>query len=119
VRIALAAAFLLVLQSMTASLAMGMMAGSTEFDAFGNPLCITGVSYGDGTSQDGGQHHIPECCTMGCPMLSGAQASPPDQNPIVLRDAPVAVLIDARYGTPPRVAPDHDPGSPRAPPLSA
>lgn len=119
VRIALAAALILVLQAMTSALAVGLSAVPTELDAFGNPICLTGSIQPDDTTGHGDHHQLPDCCTMGCSMVS-AVAVPPSQGPVLVIPQAVSAGRPTWFRQillPP--APDHDPSSPRAPPRLA
>lgn len=62
--LALVAAFFLVLQA-----AHGANASSSRvgLDAFGNPLCISGVNHGtDPTAPSSDHSGMPDCCTLAC-----------------------------------------------------
>lgn len=114
--VALAAALMLVLQMAAAAFALGQ--GTPPLDIFGNPLCITTST--DHTAPAKGEHpSLPECCTLGCSMFTSLQASPPAGAvlAVVRRLESVVVFHAARLD--PSTAPEHDPGSPRAPPLAA
>ncbi|WP_269931875.1 hypothetical protein [Aminobacter sp. HY435] len=114
--VALAAALLFVLQTAAGALAIGQ--GQPPLDIFGNPLCITTAT--DHTAPAKSDHpSLPECCTLGCNMVSSAAVSPPQGHEVALASpieipAPfLPMLLD-----PPTDA-KHDPGNPRAPPLAA
>lgn len=73
--LALVAAFMLVLHSVVPAFA-GQAPDILPFDAFGNPLCITGASHSD-TRHGGGDHDkLPECCILGCGMSSALPDAP-------------------------------------------
>lgn len=113
---ALAVALILMLQTAAGALALGK--GTPPLDIFGNPLCITSST--DHTAPAKSDHpSLPECCTLGCNMFAAAMASPPDGAtlPVGRSREAVVVLQTARLAPP--TAPDHDPGSPRAPPPAA
>lgn len=119
VRIALAAAFILVLQAMSSGLVTGSMASPVALDAFGNPICVTSTDHFGGATKDDGGHHLgSECCSMGCgAFVSLALTIPPTgvaPRPAADQAGPAWV----RQLVPPR-QPDHDPASPRAPPRLA
>jgi hypothetical protein len=108
--IALAAAWLLLVQSIAGSFAA---APQQALDAFGNPLCITST---DHSQPDNDHHKVPGCCILGCNAIASYIASPPDDawlengfEATTIRFAPA--LRDIVVGED-----DHDPGSPRAPP---
>lgn len=121
-RVALAAALLLVVQSLISAVAIGASAAA-PLDLYGNPLCIAGVAGGgEGGSGVGGGHghaKLPDCCTLGCPMVSGASGGPLPVAPWLA--APLAAPLgtagsDYATGLSTR---RHEPGNPRAPPLTA
>jgi len=113
--VALLAALAVVLQVAAASFASGAMAAPQLLDVFGNPICLT-----DGHGGPSGDHHpgMPDCCQFGC--ASSAAAVPVSSGEAALR-RPLAFLHkDAGDGAVVALsAPDHDPGNPRAPPLTA
>lgn len=119
VRIALVAAFVLVLQAMSSGFTTGSMAATTAVDVFGNPICVTSADHvGDATGNGGNQHLGGECCTMGCASAT-AFAPPPPVDAVAIRPAlydglPAGAALVAR----PRHS-DYDPASPRAPPRLA
>lgn len=116
--VALVAAVLLVAQAFLTAWAAGSMPSGPRLDAFGNPLCITS------THQDGGgpatdHPGLPDCCTFGCSMVSPLLPVPAGESvDIVHLLASSEVLFPWRAGFPPS-SPEHDPGNPRAPPLTA
>lgn len=114
---ALVAACVILLQASAASFAAGMNTGPM-LDAFGNPLCLSDSV--QSRDDAGGDHaKLPSCCTLGC--VGNAQLlSPPDHfttaeriplHVLDLRPRPDRALVIG--------APEHDPGNPRAPPLTA
>lgn len=111
--VAFAAACVLVLQTALAAWAAGAMP-MPQLDAFGNPLCIT--SSDDGGASPG--HSTPSnCCEFGCvpaalPLLA------PERSAIALPELAVLGTSVPVLREAPSAAPDHDPGSPRAPPAS-
>ena len=116
VRFVLVLAAMFLLQSLLGAVSQSM---AGPLDQFGNPLCITSMDHAGSQSDHGGKHQAAECCTLGCSVLSGAIATPPDQAPILLGRMVVVERLDERYRRDALIAPDHDPKSPRAPPLSA
>lgn len=115
-KVTIAAACMLVLQSAAAAFAIGNAAGAVPLDAFGNPLCITSSEQ---TSQDGksGTHGDRlHQCWLACAV--GMVAAPtPDEAlaaawPKILSAAPVRPFSDA-YA----VWRDRHPARPRAPPV--
>lgn len=116
--IALVAAYLLVVQALLGSFALGIAAASPLLDAFGNPLCIT-TTDAAGTDTDRGIHDaVPDCCTVACSMFAPA---PLHQHGAGLAPNPTAVSVavpsvrSASAG--PRLHPARSPGSPRSPPF--
>ncbi|MEO9336143.1 hypothetical protein ABFT80_01730 [Mesorhizobium sp. SB112] len=112
--VALVAAYVLVLQSTFGALALGTAPGAMTLDVFGNPLCITSSDQ-QGSDID---HVMPNCCVLGCSMFAPVSSAPPET--ASLRHEwtgsfaillPLAASVIAR-------SPEHDPGSPRAPPLA-
>lgn len=114
--VAFAAALMLVLQTATAALAIGQ--GTPPLDIFGNPLCITSAT--DHTAPAKSDHpSLPECCTLGCNMVSAGSAMPPQGVAFaVTSNFQTAVQSVAARRDPPKAG-KHDPGSPRAPPVAA
>lgn len=110
--IALVAAYLLVLQSVFGAFALGI--GPQQLDAFGNPLCIgSGDHSGSGKTDHGS---LPNCCTLGCPMVGQTLGAPPQ---VSWLPASPPLDVGAVTHVPPVVvvsADDHRPGNPRAPP---
>lgn len=116
-----ALALVLVSQSVIGALALGAAAGGPQFDAFGNPLCVTGVERSGGGEHLPSDHsRLPDCCGVACSMFWQSLPVPTDFAGIVLnprvetRAAFAGYRIDAA-GT----RGDHEPGNPRAPPLTA
>ena len=73
---ALAVAYLLVLQALLGGLASGAHAGSlSAVDGFGQVLCL-GAHDGPSSPTDPA-HHTPDCCTTGCQVGAGAALPPP------------------------------------------
>ena len=114
---ALAAALVLVLQSVFGAAAMG--ADTAPRDTFGNVICIGGM---DGPNQghqpDGG--HMPDCCMLGCSISAQLLANasedaerlfpPREFAAIATRPLPATPALDDL---------GRQPGNPRAPPFPA
>jgi hypothetical protein len=119
VRIALAAALLFVLQALASTFVAGAQADGLQLDAFGNPLCITSGDHSLPDGKPGGHKQATDCCTLFC-STSTAALGPPPQGGATL---PAQPIVDDRLWGAYRVffvaASDHDPRSPRAPPLTA
>jgi hypothetical protein len=110
--IALVAAMLMLVQSVAGSFAA--TATHPKRDAFGNPLCITSTDNG---WPAGNPHTLPGCCILGCGASASALAVPPERGGLnvgfetaPLRFAPVFMEFFI-------ASEDHDPGSPRGPPV--
>lgn len=119
--VALAAALVLVLQSFATAWATGAMPAGAILDAFGNPLCLTSADEQtidrNGPGPAGDHSRMPNCCTMGCSIASPLLATPADDVTIwtpIWMDSIEANLVT--FKTVFVAFPDHDPGSPRAPP---
>jgi hypothetical protein len=116
--VAFVAAYLLVLQSMLGAFASAIEQNAPQLDAFGNVICTH-----DGAAQlpDGDRHppHPPECCTIGCSMLSHAYVPPPAAGtlPGSLPFQDVAFLLPAFRHL--DFARARSPSNPRAPPQTA
>lgn len=114
--VALAAALMLILQTAVGAVALGQ--GTPPLDIFGNPLCITTAT--NHTAPAKSDHpSLPECCTLGCNMLSAALSTPPEGVALATAlPAQTVVQFPATRLDPSR-APKYAPGNPRAPPLAA
>lgn len=115
--VALAAALVILLQGLGAAWANGRMAGAPMLDIFGNPICLTDSV---DTSAPGDDHaKVPNCCALGCPMAASALAAPPAHFHVATPT--IRSHASKRFGLRPVILapPDHDPASPRAPPLTA
>ncbi|KGM31183.1 hypothetical protein [Inquilinus limosus] len=116
--VALGAAYLLFVQAILGGLAIGASAAPAAFDPL-SALCRTD----DGTipaRQDlpAGHPHLPDCCTTGCAMFSGAPV--PGFVAVLLvphlagRSEPALLPL-----APVAAAPQRSPANPRAPPAQA
>ena len=118
-RTALVAVVLLVLQSVLVGFTLGASAAAPALDTFGNPICLTGSEGSSRADQPSpGHSRLPDCCTIGCPMLSGPLVGPAPE--AVALPAPLGVVTDAgRPVAANTLPPDRRgrPGSQRAPPL--
>jgi hypothetical protein len=114
--VALGAALVLVLQTLAGAVAFG--AGPERVDLFGNALCITDASSpAPGPLHDGHAKMLADCCTAGCPMFAAMLAGPgaPTFQQRLLSGKTLAAGDDAGAASARR----HEPGNPRAPPLTA
>lgn len=117
--VAFIAACVLVLQAFLGAWATGAMAATPTHDAFGNPLCITSVD-GHGTTPASDHSKLPDCCTFGCNMASSLLDTARDDDGIgLLRPLSSHDVRFALAQSFPIQRPDHDPGNPRAPPVTA
>lgn len=114
-RVALAAALLLLFETVSGAFAGADPFARVVLDAYGNPICTSH------SGNEGGPSHssLPGCCTLACsmvaPALAGASAGgivSPGLRAIISY-LPAGFAADVLPA-----APDHDPGRPRAPPLA-
>jgi len=116
--VALAVALVLLLQAFFTAWTNGAMAsGIMPADAWGNPICVTSPD-GSPSPADGGVN-IPNCCVLGCTMSSMAIPQPPLADQAVRVDLTGTEVRFFATNPPVGTSRDHDPGSPRAPPLTA
>ncbi|TKT82403.1 hypothetical protein [Aquamicrobium sp. LC103] len=115
--VALVAAYMLVLQSAMGALALGIGPSQPALDAFGNPLCITGTERSDAGGK-AGHGLLPDCCVPGCAMFAPASNPPEAASVATLPSLPgrISFAVERDISVP---APEHHPGNPRAPPLTA
>ncbi len=119
--VAVAAAYLLVLQAIFAGMASGARAASISLDhelAF--TLCAPG-SVVPADAHDGGTaapHTDLSCCTLGCPMSAGCLPSVAGFAPVVHRAAD-QVAFSRRLDRSLGFISGRGPANPRAPPLAA
>jgi len=115
-RIAFAAALMLLLQSALGAFAAGPDAA--QLDAFGNVICTH-----EGAAQlpggDPHQQHMPACCVLVCSVVSAAHAPPPDAGAPTRSLALEAVVFAPSAFTHIDFARDRSPSNPRAPPAAA
>jgi hypothetical protein len=117
--VALVAAYLLVLQSAVGALALGASTNALQLDAFGNPICSTSMN-GKGESPTSRDHqNMTDCCTMACSMFAPLVAIDRTAGFVAKPPRSVSVSLPVHYDGSPASRLDHDPGSPRAPPLMA
>lgn len=93
--VAIAAACMLVLQSISSMLALGPERQSPQYDAFGNPICAMtdGGFRSDGS--DRGHSQGSDCCTLGCSISAQLMGAPADST-WVLALPPVGAAAFAR-----------------------
>lgn len=115
-RVAFVAAFVLLLQSFLTAWAMGAMPIQTV-DAFGNPICITGSDIA-GKAPSGDHSSMHDCCALGCSQASTVLEPPPATVVAILHTLSQSDPLSAHADPILVEDADHDPGSPRAPPLT-
>lgn len=116
--VALAAAYLVVLQAIFAGLASGANAANFSLDrSLVMTLCAGGdmpASQGDGAAA----HELMSCCMLGCAFTgAGAPAAPTNFLPIVHRTVDL-VAFQRRLDLPAGFVAGRSPANPRAPPAS-
>lgn len=116
--VAVIAACLLVLQSISGALALGQ-GQSTQLDIFGNPLCITSMDQSDHGSGGAGHDGMLKCCALGCSMFSQALGAAPQFAVEVIARPLLSDVPQRDYGAVSPPARSHVTGNPRAPPLAA
>lgn len=116
IRVAFAAACLLLLQSALGAFAAGPDAA--QLDAFGNVICTH-----EGAAQlpggDPHQQHMPACCMLGCSMVFAAHAPPPDASMLARGLGVETVAFALPAFTRIDFARARSPSNPRAPPDAA
>jgi hypothetical protein len=116
--VALAAAYLVVLQAIFAGLASGANAASFSLD---RSLAMTLCAGGDQPmSQNNGAatHELMSCCMLGCAFTgAGAPAAPAAFLPVVHRPTDL-VAFQLRLDQPSGFVAGRSPANPRAPPAS-
>jgi hypothetical protein len=118
--VAIAAAYLLVLQAIFAGLASGAKAASISLD---RELALTLCAPGDTATASadhggaGAQHADQSCCALGCPMSAGGQPPGADFEPVVHRAAD-QVAFSERLDRPLGFLSGRSPANPRAPPVT-
>lgn len=114
---ALAVAYVLVLQALLGGFATGAHAASGfAVDAFGQVLCLG--THGAPSAPPDPTHHTPDCCTTGCQASLGASLPPPVPAGLARRFAPA--LVNAPLPREAVVAGgvERSPRHARAPPLA-
>lgn len=114
----LVAACILVLQAFLSAWAFAAAPDRPVLDAYGNPLCITSGVH-ENTTPPGDHSKLGGCCTFSCSASASLLTALPGGTPGLHSPLPAAPAL-RRYGDRiERHKPDHDPGSPRAPPILA
>lgn len=113
---ALALAYVLVLQALLGGVASGAhAAGGVTVDAYGQVLCLG--SSASAPSPADPSHHAPDCCTTGCNMSAGSALPPPANAALA---APSVQPLRTALPRTPRLAlaAARSPRHTRAPPLA-
>ena len=114
---ALAIAYVLVLQTLFGGLATGAHAASGfAVDAFGQVLCL-GAHDSPAAPTDPVQH-TPDCCTTGCQVSLGASLPPPALASLALAFTPVLVDVPLPREAVGARGVERSPRHTRAPPLA-
>lgn len=114
-RVALAAALLLLSGTVSGAFAGAGLSATAVLDAYGNPICATHSGHDGGPDRRG----LPGCCTLACSMAAPALADAPAGGDVGPGLGAVIGLLPAGFAADMRpAAPGHDPGRPRAPPLA-
>lgn len=114
-RVALAAALLLLFETVSGTFAGADLSAGVVLDAYGNPICTSHSGNGGGP----GHSSLPGCCTLACSMVAPALADASVGGGVSPGLGAIIAYLPAGFAAdvlPP--APDHDPGRPRAPPLA-
>lgn len=115
--VAFIAALVLVLQSFLSAWTASAFPATPMLDAFGSPLCITSGDH-HGTAPANDHSKMPNCCALGCSMASPLLAAAPGNGVGLLRPLSSNDIQLHHTETFLIEGQDHDPGSPRAPPLT-
>ncbi|PPE78241.1 hypothetical protein C3941_19435 [Kaistia algarum] len=117
--VALVAAYVLLAQALFGALATGASAAPVQFDLAGHIICASqGAERLPGDSAPIGQHHLPDCCLVGCSMFMSA-ALPAQGAAGVLRlpARPATIAFAVRESTHRVADRGGSPSKPRAPPI--
>lgn len=115
--VACAVVLVLLLQAFFTAWTTGAMAaGSMPVDAWGNPLCVTSAD--ETGSPQGSGVKLPNCCALGCGAAEVTLGHPPLAGEAVRLDLYGTEIRFFETNPPLGISRDHDPGSPRAPPLT-
>ena len=115
--VALGAAVLIVLQSLLGAVATAE--ASAARDLFGNVLCLTDPDTSAPVPlHDGHAKMPPDCCMAGCSLLSAVLAAPEGQHLAWLQWPVSGKTLPRREDAGALPARLHEPGKPRAPPLT-
>lgn len=117
--VALAAACMLVLQSISSTFALGLERQSPQYDAFGNPICAMtdGGIHSDGP--DRGHSQGLDCCTLGCSISAQLTGVPSDSAWVLALPLVGAAAFARPWQYRPASLSVSGAAHPRAPPLRA
>lgn len=117
--VALAAAYLVVLQAIFAGLSSGANAASFSLDrSLAMTLCAPGETAGQTGHGEAAAHELMSCCMLGCAFSgAGAPAAPTAFLPVVHRPTDL-VAFQRRLDLPHGFIASRSPANPRAPPVS-
>lgn len=116
--VALVAAYVLLLQAVLGSPALGAAADPLRFDPLGVICATHETAAADGQRDPAHKTHLPDCCFAGCLMMGAAALAaepgpsfqPPVRIGLIAAPTPADILPAPRYATG---------ANPRAPPLPA
>lgn len=117
--VAVAAAYLVVLQAVFAGLASGANAAAFSLDrALALTLCAGGEAPAGTSHGDAAAHDQSSCCLLGCALSGGgAPAAPAAFLPVIHRPVDL-IAFQRRLDLPHGFAAGRSPANPRAPPAS-
>lgn len=116
--VALLAAFALAVQFLLTAWTAGAMPAAAGLDAFGNPLCITGMEHGGSGSPEERQA-LPTCCVLGCNAAAPLAFAPGGEAGVLVPPRVLSYFLSAPRRAPIVETADYRPGNPRAPPQAA
>jgi len=116
--VAFMAAFVLAVQFLLTAWTAAAMPATAGLDAFGNPLCITGVEHDGGGSSDE-RTALPTCCVLGCNAVAPLAFAPDGETGVFVPPLVLSHLLAAPRRAASVETADYRPGNPRAPPQAA
>jgi hypothetical protein len=119
--VAVAAAYLLVLQAVVAGLASGAHAAGSSVDrSLAMTLCAPGgMPIGAGADKGAAQHDQMTCCVPGCAFPGGGEPAATGAYLPVVHRALDLIAFARRLDAPPGFVAGRSPANPRAPPSAA
>jgi hypothetical protein len=118
-RVAIAAACMLVLQSIGSAFAIGSAGAHPQFDTFGNPICVTTVGGIHSGGPNGKNSRQPDCCTIGCSLSAQPTGMPMDSGWALVTPYACAPMVVRPWQSGPASLSTDGAVHPRAPPLRA